>query len=195
MNILSFLYEPVLYRDTLFHSAYKYNAFYYVIDGRKIKKYKPLSAIDIFYVEEDNIFDNHIGIYLDKCECGEFSCASLQAAVFNEKDTVIWKVHEINESRIIHEYEFDLIQYEKAINEIRECALKYYSGDGIYYYTDGTIWPGPHFSKKEFKDKFEWKQKFGDPKKQIIFYEDRKTRNKFCYKDGNVVPYINNQRS
>ncbi len=186
MNTLSFVMEQKNYRRSLFQKPIKYNVFYYVVDGKKIDAYEPLGSVDVFYLEEDNIFEGHDGIFLNVCECGEFYCGCWQAAVFKNDKTVVWKIHEINESEIIAEYEFDLDQYEKAISELHECAKQNFNGDGIYYYNDGRTWSCPKYSEEQFI----FEKKYGDKENRLLYYEDCKTRERFCYKDGKVVPYI-----
>ena len=101
----------------------KYLAFYFFIDGIKIKNpdYNPANSYDIL----DKRAGSQNLIVLAHCTCGVWECSSLVAREnYLDNDTVEWTVDNFRYSTNPQKYYFEKKEYEAIIAEVKEKALE-----------------------------------------------------------------------
>lgn len=124
LNELSFCVEPIEYDDGI--EIVKFNAFYYIVDGKKLDfgtRYQPASKYEILEDEEDYLDEKHKMVILNCCSCGEWSCDCYVAKVVEKENRIEWFIHRLRaEPAEPPDYVFDRKQYEKVMQEIKTAA-------------------------------------------------------------------------
>ena len=189
INNLLFCIEPIEYFDG--YEKKKFNAFYYMVDGKKIdfgSSFQPASKYEILENEADYIDEEYRMVILNCCSCGMWECDSYVAKVIERQDTVEWFIHRIrDDSENTPDYVFDREQYEMTISKMRTAAKAEFGTGCIFYWKDGDSYcyvPDDDIDILDY-----WKQQ-KEQKYPLEYFERIENGELFVCKDGKIIPYI-----
>ena len=125
INKLSYTIENVEIKNPDEEIGEKYTAFFYAIDGEKIKwpedEYNPIDAWDVL----DEQAEKQKLVILFHCLCGIWECSSIVANVQEIENNIIkWTIKEYRSGLQIGTYFFNKTEYEETMNKIKQEALK-----------------------------------------------------------------------
>ena len=184
MNKLSFEYTS-LFVEEPGNSYERYTIFFY-IDGKKLDfdTFSPPYTSDILEVETDWDFPQYKMQILNHCSCGSWGCDSIVATIIEKKESVVWRIHNLRSTDIIAEYEFDITEYKQTIEAVRNAAKTDCLEDYLFYYANGEI--KVNYCPSETILFQRWKN---EQKENVIYFEEIKSGNLFCFKNNKKVPY------
>ena len=194
INNISFCIEPVEYFDG--YEKNRFNAFYYIIDGKKIdfgNSFQPASKYEVLADEPDYIDENYRMVILNCCSCGMWECDSYVAKVILKQDTVEWYVHRIrDESASNPDYIFIRSQYETVMSKIKAAAKSEFGTGCIFHWKDGNSYC---YVPEDDEDILRyWKQQ-KEQKHPLEYFEKIETGELFICKDRKIIPYINTKQT